>query len=119
MTVNSVLDSLYEILNEEYVNVVLASLVIPGYQRGNCKSENSAVKCEQSYNGENEAIREQEAAMCSLPQDKSDDESVQQCKLGRCYKLSAPINDYSIFYIGHESRTLSNIIISYQSCQVH
>ena len=109
-------------LIKDYVNIVMAVLVISGWQKGSHRREEnsifSGVKCGQSEDDkENEAIHEREAVVTSLPQYRSD-KMLQECKLGRHYTLSVPIEDYSIFYIGGESRTLSNVIINYQSCQV-
>ena len=122
LVLNIILESLYKKLMKDYVNIVMAMLVIPGRQKGShSEDENSGingVKCGQSEDDkENEATLEPEAVVTSLPQERSD-KMLQECKLGRCYTLSAPIEDYSIFYIGGESRALSNLIISYQSCQV-
>lgn len=118
---NSFSESLYEMLRKDYVNTVMAVLNIPDYHRGSHQlDENTtinSVKCGQSDDKDREAISDQETVTASLPQDRSD-KLLQQCKLGRHYTLSAPIEKYSIFYIGCESRTLSNLIISYQSCQV-
>lgn len=116
-----ILDTLYDMLKKDYTNLVMASLIIPDGHRGNPRSDEitaiNGVKCGQSDYKENEAIPQQEAVKASLPQDRSD-KLLQQCKLSRHYTLSAPIEEYSIFYIGCESRTLSNLIISYHSCQV-
>lgn len=101
----------------------MALLVIPAHKKGNPRVDKNtainSVKCGQSYNKENEALGGQEPITAPfLPQHRSD-KAIQQCKLGRCYTLSTAIEDYSIFYIGCDSRTLSNMIIGYQSCQVH
>ena len=109
-------------LIKDYVNIVMAVLVIPGCHKGSHREEENSsingVKCGQCEDDkENEATHEQEAVVTSLPQERSD-KMLQECKLGRCYTLSVPIEEYSIFYIGGESRALSNLIISYQSCQV-
>lgn len=122
LVLNITSEYLYEMLMKDYVNIVMAMLVVPGRQKGSHREdENSGingVKCGQPEDDkENEATHEPEAVVTSLPQERSD-KTLQECKLGRCYTLSAPIKDYSIFYIGGESRTLSNLIISYQSCQV-
>ena len=109
-------------LKKDYMNIVLASLVIPSCQKGSHRAdENSAingVKCGLLKDDkEVEAMHGEEAVLPSLPQERSD-KMLQEYKLGRCYTLSSPIELYSIFYIGCESRTLSNVIISYQCCQV-
>ena len=122
LVLNIISEYLYEKLMKDYVNIVMATLVIPGKQKGSHRKDEhcniNGVKCGQSEdNKENEATREPEAVVTSLPQERSD-KTLRECKLGRFYTLSAPIKDYSIFYIGGESRTLSNLIISYQFCQV-
>ena len=101
---------------KDYVNVVMATLLIPGCQVGSHRADAAinGVKCGQSDDKENEATFEGKVAVPLLPQNGSD----KVCKLGRCYNLTASIDEYSIFYIGGESRALSNVIISYQSCQV-
>ena len=108
-------------LKKDYTNIVMASLIVPDCYRGNHMSDEittiTGVKCGQSDCKDNEAILKQEAVKASLPQDRSD-KLLKHCKLSRHYTLSSPIEDYSIFYIGCESRTLSNLIISYHSCQV-
>jgi len=98
-------------------------LVIPAYQKGSLREDKNttinSVKCGQSDDKENEALSEQEHVIASsLPQHRSN-KPMKQCKLGRCYTLSAPIEEYSIFYIGCDSRMLSNVIIGYQSCEVY
>ena len=104
------------------MNLVMSTLVIPDcHHKGSSRlDENSSinsVKCGPSVDKETEAMHEQEAVINLLPQHRSD-ELLQQCKLGRHYTLSAPIEEYDIFYIGCGSNTLSNLIISFHSCQV-
>ena len=103
----------------DYENVVMATLLTPGCQVGSHRADAaiSGVEHGQSDDKESEATLVGKVVAPSLPQDGSD-KVFQECKLGRCYSLAASIDEYSIFYIGGESRALSNVIISYQSCQV-
>ena len=39
-------------------------------------------------------------------------------RFGRKFKLDRPVQEYQVFYIGHEGQTLTNLIISYNQVQV-
>lgn len=39
-------------------------------------------------------------------------------RFGRKFKLDKPVEEYQVFYIGHEGQTLTNLIISYNQSQV-
>ena len=39
-------------------------------------------------------------------------------RFGRCFKLDRPVQEYHVFYIGHEGQTLTNLMISYNKSQV-
>jgi len=114
------LGSLCEALRKDYTNMIVTSLNTPSlccgcYQtkgsctdnRGDCVSSN--MKENDTSPGE-DSITPRQCGQGLY--------SKEQCKLGRCYTLSAPIEEYSIFYIGSEGRTLSNIIMNYPTCQV-
>jgi diphthamide biosynthesis protein 2 len=40
-------------------------------------------------------------------------------RFGRCFKLDRPVQEYHVFYIGHEGQTLTNLMISYNKSQFY
>jgi len=115
------LESLCEVLRKDYKNLVVTSLNVPALCNGFCQTGKSSTK--HCGDGESSDMQERDAsqggdAISPSCQRSQAMESREQCKLGRCYTLFAPIEQYSIFYIGSEGRTLSNIIINYHACQV-
>ncbi|XP_065915172.1 2-(3-amino-3-carboxypropyl)histidine synthase subunit 2-like [Dysidea avara] len=115
-----VIESLCEALRNDYTNLTVTSLNIPTlccgcHQTGRSCTEDCG-DCVSSDMQENDTSHGKDSITPSCQCGQSMD-SKEQCKLGRCYTLSAPIEEYSIFYIGSEGRALSNIIINYHTCK--
>jgi len=101
------LESLCEALRKDYINMTVTSLNIPSLCYG-CHQTGGSCKQENDISFGKDSITP--LYKCGQGKDQS--------KLGRYYTLSAPIEEYSIFYIGSEGRTLTNIIMNYPTCQV-
>ena len=39
-------------------------------------------------------------------------------RFGRLFELDRPVEEYQVFYIGHEGQTLTNLMLSYNRSQV-
>ena len=106
------LESLCEALRKDYTNMTVTSLNIPSLCYG-CH-QTGADDCVSYDMQENDISLGKDSITPPCECDKGKEQS----KLGRCYTLSVPTEEYSIFYIGSEGRTLSNIIMNYPTCQV-
>ncbi|XP_066298027.1 2-(3-amino-3-carboxypropyl)histidine synthase subunit 2-like [Branchiostoma lanceolatum] len=93
-------------LSQEYACLVTSSLNIP---HSNLDTESSTQKSEQDTDS------------TSTTQDSLDQDNQVICRFGRtfCLQADTELDSYSIFYIGKESLTLTNLMMGYNRCMFY
>ena len=100
-------DSIFNKLSVQYLNAIKSELSMAVHSQENGTDDKNGEQCQQNQ-GENDPSG-------SIP----DEVFISKC--GRMVKLCSnqSLEDYSIFYIGGESLTLTNLMFNFTKCQFY
>ena len=108
----------------DYINTVISDVTpAPSPEKGR-STLTSMSSAHQHSGGTDNCTCVRTATKCPLSSETSqgqlvaDEESCQALTYGRTFTLHKPIEEYSIYYIGYESLTMSNLVMNYSSCKV-
>ena len=109
----------------DYINTVISDVTpAPSPEKGR-STLTSTSSAHQHSGGTDNCTCERTATKHPLSSETTqeqlvtDEESCQALTYGRTFTLQKPIEEYSIYYIGYESLTMSNLVMNYSSCKVH